>query len=98
MEKPIAPREYNRYEPIHWGTKVSISAAEQRVRAEVVDESISGLGLTVKGSVPFQVAQSVVVDNGTFGRSGTIAYVDAIADGVTRVGVHWIPHIEYKPT
>jgi hypothetical protein len=96
-DKPLAPREFNRYEPVHWGTKVNVSAGSQKIRAEVVDESLSGLGLLVKGTVPFAERQSVIVDNGSFGRPGTVAYIGSAGEGAMRLGIQWVPHTEYRP-
>lgn len=94
--KPVAPREYNRYDPVHWGSKVSINTGEKKFAAEVVDESITGLGVVVSETTPLTNGQIVLVDNGTFSRVGRIAFVGEPKEGSRRVGMNWAPQSEYQ--
>lgn len=90
-------RQFIRYEPTNWGNVGSVSDGKYHYRAEIVDESLDGVGLRLASRIGFQCGQVVRVDNGQFSRKAKLVYVNDDGRGGIRAGVQWTPDSNYEP-
>lgn len=90
-------REFNRYQPNTWGNLGSVSDGKYRYRAEILDESLAGVGLRLASRMGFQCGQVVKVDNGQFSRKAKLVYVADDPSGGIRAGVQWTPDSSFEP-
>lgn len=93
----IHRREFVRYEPFTWGNLGSVSDGKYRYRAEILDESLAGVGLRLSSRMGIQPGQIVSVDNGQFSRKARVVYITNEEQGGVRAGAQWTPDSEFQP-
>ena len=87
-------RSYIRYRPMAWGGTVVWTDDAGRHDAEVLDESLGGLG--VRSPEPIALTQGQVVDleNGEYARKARLVFAREEGPG-TRAGFEWTPDSIY---
>lgn len=90
------PREFNRYPMVSWGQKVLIKHGKHRLAAEILDESLGGLGLRLTTAVDISTGVEVRVDNGQFARMAKVVFHCPHERGGFRIGLQWTPNSQYE--